>query len=142
MSDWSTPSGFDDWEEDLSSTVHTDTTDTPSESPFPEDDPTFTFESHRPRFGSKEPTRSDGGAPLQDLLLWFPDGNIVVVASDTSFKVHAGVIQRQQKALFRDGNFLLDISDCDHIEGCPVVLVEDTAHDFRHLLRVIYDGFE
>ena len=103
MSDWSTPSGFDDWEEDLSSTVHTDTTDTPSESPFPEDDPTFTFESHRPRFGSKGPPRSDGGAPLQDLLLWFPDGNIVVVAGDTPSKYTPVSSKDNRKRYFATG---------------------------------------
>ena len=33
-------------------------------------------------------------------------------------------------------------NDREEIEGCPVVRLEDSVHDVKHLLRILYNGVE
>ncbi|KAI0688688.1 hypothetical protein C8T65DRAFT_589286, partial [Cerioporus squamosus] len=81
----------------------------------------------------------------RDADLWFPDGNIVVIAENTSFRVHKGVLARHS-IVFHNMFDVPQPTDpdpaaADLIEGCPVVRVSDPAHDFKHLLHMLYDGF-
>ena len=132
------PSNPAESRDDGSDTVFTD-----SDYPWDIDNDPPKFKSHT-NLGPKQTTTSDNDGPFQDNLLWILDGNFVFIAGDTAFKVHAGTIRRQQGSFLipHKANPLAEESDHDAIEGCPVVMVEDSAHDFRHLLRIIYDGFE
>ncbi|KAI0673745.1 hypothetical protein C8Q78DRAFT_647974 [Trametes maxima] len=89
----------------------------------------------------------------KDTDYWFADGNLVIVAQDhhpdaphIGFRVHKGVLFHHCD-VFRE---LLDtplpqsadsaIKQEDTIDGCPVMFVSDSFHDFKEFLRVMYDG--
>ncbi|KAI0756281.1 hypothetical protein C8Q80DRAFT_1127689 [Daedaleopsis nitida] len=77
----------------------------------------------------------------KDEQLWFEDGNIVIIAQHSAFCVHKGVLSRHSETF--SGLFTVPQPAEDSIErmdGCPVVHVSDSAHDFKHLLHVLYDG--
>ena len=81
----------------------------------------------------------------KDDTLWFRDGNIIFVASDpntcsTGFRLHKTVIMRQQDTSNVFSSIWKPLSW--NIDGCDVVLVDDTAHNFRHIMQIVYDGFE
>ncbi|KAI0714930.1 hypothetical protein C8Q76DRAFT_728758 [Earliella scabrosa] len=78
----------------------------------------------------------------KDAELWFEDGNVVVIAQQTAFRVHRGVLSRHSKT-FGDVFTLPQSPDPGAIEtmdGCPVVRIPDSSHDFKHLLHAMYDG--
>ena len=75
------------------------------------------------------------------------DGNVIIVAEITLFRVHEGILARHSSVLLqkiKDARKIssLDFSLPDVVEDCPVVRVNDSAHDFKHMLRILYDGFE
>ncbi|PIL28388.1 hypothetical protein GSI_09539 [Ganoderma sinense ZZ0214-1] len=106
------------------------------------------------KIGSFEPSP----VPLERVhSLWFEDGNVVVVAQESCFRVHKGVLSRHSAAFVKllDGPMASDsealsdqlgvVIDADNkIDGsaASVVHVSDSAHDFAHLLRIFYDGFD
>ncbi|KAH9939427.1 hypothetical protein B0H21DRAFT_756878 [Amylocystis lapponica] len=65
--------------------------------------------------------------------LWFPDGNVVLVAEDTPFRVHASVLSRVS-AVFRD-LFRAPATESwwAEFEGCRVFQLQDTAEDLETL---------
>ncbi|KAI1792054.1 hypothetical protein LXA43DRAFT_358848 [Ganoderma leucocontextum] len=85
--------------------------------------------------------------------LWFEDGNVVIVAQESGFRVHKSVLSRHSSVFVKilndsnDSDALLDqlgiVIDADNkIEGSVVIHVSDSTHDFGHLLRIFYDGFD
>ncbi|TFK87588.1 hypothetical protein K466DRAFT_490528 [Polyporus arcularius HHB13444] len=85
---------------------------------------------------------SESHDPTRDTDLWLEDGNVVIVAQDTAFRVHRGLLSRHSEVF--GGLFALAQPDAqDAVElcgGCPVVRIPDSSHDFRHLLHALYDG--
>ena len=82
-------------------------------------------------------------SPSRDRDLWFEDGNTVIIAQDVAFRVHRSLLSRHSDT-FSD---LFTIpqptgleSAGDRIDGCPIVRVADSAHDFKRLLHALYDG--
>ena len=82
---------------------------------------------------------------VRDSDVWFEDGNVVAIAQQTAFRFHKGALSRQS-VIFCD---LFSVpqpqpanqeASIQHMDGCPVVHVSDTAYDFKHLLRAVYDG--
>lgn len=73
--------------------------------------------------------------------LWFEDGNIVIQAQDTVFRVYKGVLSRES-AIFRS-MFSLPQSESslDTYEdtGCPLLVVHDEVADMELFLTVIFD---
>lgn len=74
--------------------------------------------------------------------VWFDDGNIVLVAEQTAFKVYRGVLQ-MHSPFFRD---MLDLpqpketSSSEKYEECPIVTIpEDSAKDIALFLKAIFD---
>ena len=86
--------------------------------------------------------RGAGAHISKDIDLWLDDGNIVIVAQNTAFRVHKSLLMRHSEVFCN----LLTIpqptnpGDAEMIEGYPVVRVTDTSSDFRELLRVLYGG--
>ncbi|RDX51175.1 hypothetical protein OH76DRAFT_1555286 [Lentinus brumalis] len=78
----------------------------------------------------------------RDTSFWFEDGNVVVVAQQTAYRVHRGVLSRHSETF--SGLFTLprpvDGASDEKVEGCPGVRVTDSSHDFKHLLHALYDG--
>ncbi len=93
----------------------------------------------RPR---TEESNGDNADLQRDGSFWFEDGNIVVVAQQTGFRVHKGVLSRHSDTF--SGLFTVPqpSEGAEQIDGCPVVRISDSAHDFDHLLRVLYDGLK
>ncbi|KAI1786585.1 hypothetical protein LXA43DRAFT_897658 [Ganoderma leucocontextum] len=80
--------------------------------------------------------------PIKCLCLWFESGDVVVVAGYVGFRVHKDVLSDSSNTF---ANMLSDLaasaeSDEDKVEGCPVVRFEDSVHDVKHLLRMLYNG--
>ena len=71
----------------------------------------------------------------KDPRFWFDDGNVILAAQRTAFRVHKSIIS-QHSVVFRD----IFTSPLPLYDGCPVVRVTDTGFDLRELLRVVYDG--
>ena len=82
--------------------------------------------------------------PIKCLDLWFDSGDVVVVAGYVAFRVHKDVLSESSGVLadMLSGLFANEESYQKELEGCPVVRLEDSVHDIKHLLRVIYNGIE
>ncbi|KAJ6519034.1 hypothetical protein C8R45DRAFT_950061 [Mycena sanguinolenta] len=76
-------------------------------------------------------------APITRSKMWIDDGNVVLVASQTQFRVHLSVLARNSSA-FRDMQGLPQPPDEPTIDGCPVVVLPDDPQDIEHLLNVLY----
>lgn len=65
----------------------------------------------------------------------------MIVAEKTIFRVHASILSRQSS---RMSSILKERASSDVHEGLPVVTVDDSSHDFKHVLYILYDpdGFE
>lgn len=70
--------------------------------------------------------------------VWFQDGNIILEAEGTQFRVHRGILAKHS-TFFKDMFEVPQPSDEPTVEGCPVVRLTDTAHDVEHLLNALYD---
>lgn len=67
--------------------------------------------------------------------LWFDDGNIVLVACETAFRIYRGLLARQS-TVFADMFAVSSSSHEETFDDCPVVHLSDSLHDLEHLLRV------
>ncbi|RPD69739.1 hypothetical protein L226DRAFT_515436 [Lentinus tigrinus ALCF2SS1-7] len=71
--------------------------------------------------------------------VWYADGNMVVVAENTAFRLHKSVAALQSKNLgriFQPTNSAPE----DMFGGLPVVRMPDTAYDIEQFLVVVYDS--
>ena len=81
-----------------------------------------------------------------ELGLWFDDGNVILIAEGTSFKVHKSVLS-SKSYVFKDmfsipQPTIPSETDMMHHDGVPVVYMTDTWRDLTCILGVIYDGFQ
>lgn len=70
---------------------------------------------------------------------WFDDGNIVLVAEQTSFKVHRGVLAKHSD-VFQGLLGIPQPIDAEKLEGLPVIMMADNPDDLSVLLTALYDG--
>ena len=90
-------------------------------------------------------TTSDAPAVERHPEVWLSDGNIVVVAQNTAFRIHKSVVSLHSP-VFRDLFSIpqppstADGTDDETVDDCRVVRVSDTSYDVRELLRAIYYG--
>ncbi|KAI0720103.1 hypothetical protein C8T65DRAFT_755303 [Cerioporus squamosus] len=96
---------------------------------------------HR-QFAARVTDKPDSQVPTRDSDLWLLDGNVVIVAQDTAFRIHRGLLSRHSEVF--NGLFALAEPDepaaAELCDGCPVVRIPDSVHDFRYLLHALYDG--
>lgn len=69
--------------------------------------------------------------------LSFPDGNTALLAQNIVFLVHRGVLARHSTIL-SDAINALDTSN--HLNGSPVLELDDNPDDLAHFLLALYDG--
>ncbi|TRM66487.1 hypothetical protein BD626DRAFT_627027 [Schizophyllum amplum] len=85
---------------------------------------------------SSTPTPTTPPTRVQDL--WFPDGDVVVRAGNTLFRVHAPVLERRAPAL----RGLLAVSqadpDSEEVDGAPVLVLQDPPEQVTHWLRAMF----
>ncbi|KAI1795326.1 hypothetical protein LXA43DRAFT_882141 [Ganoderma leucocontextum] len=68
--------------------------------------------------------------------IWFNDGNIVLVAGGTAFRIYRGLLA-SQSTVFSD-MFASSTSSPDEIfDGCPIIHLSDSPHTLAYLLRVL-----
>ena len=76
--------------------------------------------------------------------LWFDDGNIILIAEDTPFKVHRGMLMHTSEVL-KD---ILSIpqppvlDDSEMMDGIAIVHVSDTWKDLSYMLSALYGGYK
>lgn len=76
---------------------------------------------------------------VEDDGLWFEDGNIIISAEDSAFRVYRGVLAKKSD-VFKDLFSLPQPSQDETLYGCPVVRVQVGKMDIYRFLRVIFDG--
>lgn len=82
--------------------------------------------------------------------LWFIDGSVVLKAENTLFRVHISQLSRRSlffRDLFslpqpqQDQNQPAGWIGCDGTyDGCPLLVLHDSAEDLANLLLSLYDG--
>ena len=103
-----------------------------------------------PRPGSSPASRSAAGSAVTnrsrlhslDRDVHSSDGTLIVIAEDTHFRINESMFTRASD------NFMLKatithVLGTDYAEkGWKVVRVSDSAHNLKHVLRILQDGFE
>ncbi|KDQ59527.1 hypothetical protein JAAARDRAFT_174906 [Jaapia argillacea MUCL 33604] len=82
-----------------------------------------------------EPNQNDT-VPLRHSDVWFDDGNLMVIAESTVFKVFKGQLAKASP-IFHD-MFGLSSSGVDLLDGCPVVHLSDSVEDVAVMLRAVH----
>ncbi|PIL26490.1 hypothetical protein GSI_12248 [Ganoderma sinense ZZ0214-1] len=67
---------------------------------------------------------------------WFDDGNIVLVAQHTGFRIYRGLLAAQS-TVFADMFASATSAANEVLEGCPVVHLTDPEDDLVYLLRIL-----
>ncbi|KAJ3558149.1 hypothetical protein NM688_g1092 [Phlebia brevispora] len=88
----------------------------------------------RARVDSPEPPE-----PKRHEKLWFEDGNVVLQAGDTMFRVYRGMLCNAS-VIFRDMFSMPQPPEGETIEGVPHVKLHDSPWELADLLDVLYDG--
>ncbi|KAJ7647762.1 hypothetical protein FB45DRAFT_894359 [Roridomyces roridus] len=70
--------------------------------------------------------------------VWYKDGSVILQAQNTQFRVHWSVLAKNS-SFFRDLEALPQPADQPSVENCPIIQVQDSAEDVRHLLEALYD---
>ncbi|KAI0720783.1 hypothetical protein C8T65DRAFT_567022 [Cerioporus squamosus] len=71
-----------------------------------------------------------------DKEFWMEKGNLVLLTRRVAFKVYRGLLA-MQSPVFSDMFSAADAGTSSKLEGCPVVEMQDSPEDLRHLLRVV-----
>ncbi|KAF5340730.1 hypothetical protein D9611_007355 [Ephemerocybe angulata] len=77
-------------------------------------------------------------APVIRSDLWFEDGSVVLQVQDVQFKVHRTIVARHSP-IFLDVFAMPHPQDEPTVEGCPVLHLQDSVQDVRHMLLAFYD---
>ncbi|KAM5539606.1 hypothetical protein V8D89_006715 [Ganoderma adspersum] len=87
---------------------------------------------------SKERVRipHNGAVLEQHEEFWFADGNLVLVARDTAFRIYRGLLTVQLQ-IFEDMFASASSNAQESLDDCPVVHLSDTPEDLAHLLHVL-----
>lgn len=98
------------------------------------------YGSNRPL--NRPPQDAPGVLPSSNFTasedIWFEDGNIVLVCESIGFRVYKGILSSQSKVL-RDMFSIGNPSGDDTFDGCAIVHLSDSAHDFFHFLKTFHD---
>ena len=87
---------------------------------------------------------NEGDNLLRHPDLWFSDGSVVLRAESTLFRVH--ISQLVRRSLFFRDLFSLPQPANDAVgldgtfDGCPLLVLHDSADDLSNLLKALYDG--
>ncbi|KAI0697613.1 hypothetical protein BC835DRAFT_1270241, partial [Cytidiella melzeri] len=81
----------------------------------------------------------DSGSIVQHPNIWFEDGNVVLVAKSTGFRVHRGVLARHSD-VFRDMFLVPQPANGEMLQDCPVIrLADDNPDEVAAVLNILYD---
>ncbi|KAM5544059.1 hypothetical protein V8D89_002245 [Ganoderma adspersum] len=74
--------------------------------------------------------------PKKDEEFWFDDGNIIVVAGDTAFKLYKGILS-SVSPVFKDLFSMPQPNNPETMDGCLVVRLNDSATELGHFFRLV-----
>ncbi|KAJ6519038.1 hypothetical protein C8R45DRAFT_918130 [Mycena sanguinolenta] len=84
--------------------------------------------------------RTGESAPITRSKVWIDDGNVILQAKDTQFRVHWSSLARHS-AIFHDMRALPQPPEEPKVDGCPVVHLPDDPTDVEYLLNALYDPY-
>ena len=67
---------------------------------------------------------------------WLDDGNVILVAGDTAFRVYRGLLE-SQSTVFQDMFASSSAIPDESYRDCPIVHLTDDPEDLRDFLRVL-----
>ena len=73
---------------------------------------------------------------------WFGDGNIVLKAGETLYRVHSSIFARHSE-VFKDMFSIPQPSeeaDAEMIDGCPIIPLMDAEQDLENVISIFYDN--
>ncbi|KAJ7119165.1 hypothetical protein C8R44DRAFT_878665 [Mycena epipterygia] len=70
--------------------------------------------------------------------LWFEDGNLVLAAENSQYRVHRGILAARSP-VFQDMLAFPQPTDSELVEGCPLVRLPDSATEVTVFLKAIFD---
>jgi hypothetical protein len=68
---------------------------------------------------------------------WFSGGTVVIQAENTQFRIHWDILAARS-SVFKDLFELPQAAGEPMVEGCPLVVVQDSVEDWVILLEVLY----
>ena len=78
-------------------------------------------------------------SPTKVSDLWYDDGNIVLQAESSLFRISLGVLAAHSP-IFDAIRKLPQSQDQEMYEDCPLVVLHDKAEDLGNFLRAVYDS--
>lgn len=70
--------------------------------------------------------------------LWFDDGNLVIQAGNSQYRVFRGILAARSP-VFQDMLSFPQPPDSELVEGCPVVFLPDSSMEVGAFLRAIFE---
>ena len=85
-----------------------------------------------------QPCMASDGVPLVSDL-WYDDGNIVLKAESSLFRVFLGVLAAHSP-VFSDIQKLPRSQDQEMYDDCPLMVLHDKAEDLANFLRAVFNS--
>lgn len=86
-----------------------------------------------------KPASTDGGEVLIRGEPWFDDGNIVLQAENTQWRIYRGILSASSSVFADMFAIPQPATGEDLVDGCPVVAVTDSAQDWKCVLDTLYE---
>ncbi|KAJ7490865.1 hypothetical protein FB451DRAFT_1124420 [Mycena latifolia] len=80
---------------------------------------------------------TEQNAPQRRQELWFEDGNLVIQAGNSQFRVYRGTLAARS-AVFQDMLSFPQPPDSELVEGCPLVRLQDAEIEVSEFLKAIF----
>ncbi|KAJ7435943.1 hypothetical protein FB451DRAFT_1153424 [Mycena latifolia] len=75
--------------------------------------------------------------PQRDPELWFEDGNLVLQAGNSQFRVYRGILAARSP-IFQDMLSFPQPPDSEMVDGCPLVRLPDAENEVSEFLKAIF----
>lgn len=89
--------------------------------------------------GSSEDA-SESVTPVRSGDIWYEDGNIVLQAEHTQYKVYRGILAKSSPVFEDMFSFPQPpASEVEMVDGCFVVHLSDSAEEVRYILQALFE---
>lgn len=80
-------------------------------------------------------------APMRSGDIWYEDGNVILQAEDTQYKVYRGILVKSSSVFHDMFSFPQPpAGDGELIDGCPVVRLSDAAEEVQYVLQALFES--
>ncbi|KDR77428.1 hypothetical protein GALMADRAFT_245621 [Galerina marginata CBS 339.88] len=87
----------------------------------------------------EQPQEATPNALSQHPEFWFEDGNVIIQAESTQFKVHCSVLSSQSE-IFKDMFAIPQPSNASaESASSPVIILHDSLEDVQNIISLLYD---